>query len=71
MDQEGFITTPQVAELFFRVCRRYGVNHPEDRLLLLRQLARRKKVRYIRDVSTLTNGKKVLRIGFKPKGDNQ
>jgi len=65
MESEGFLTTARIAELFFRACRRYNIQHPEDRLLLLRQLARRKKVKYIRDVSALTRGKKVIRIGFR------
>lgn len=69
-EQEGFLTDARTAEVFFRICKRYNVNHPEDRVLLLRELARRKRVRYLRDVSAFTNGKKVLKIGFKPKENN-
>lgn len=62
---EGFLTDLRTAELFFRVCRRLQIQSREDRLALMRELARRKKVKYLRDVQPLLDGKKVLKIGFK------
>lgn len=69
-DQEGFLTDARTAELFFRVCKRYHVDHPEDRVLLLRELVRRQKVKYLRDTAPWMAGKRVLKVGFKPKGDS-
>jgi len=63
---EGFIIDPWVGLLFFRFCRRYGVQRREDRVLLMRELARRKKAQYVRDVKPLLAGKNVLQIMFKP-----
>ena len=70
-DQEGFLMGVGTVALFFRICRRYRVNHPEDRLLLLRELTRRRKARYLRNVNAVTNGKRVLRIEFKPKKEKE
>jgi len=67
MVQEGFLTNIRTAELFFRVCRRYHIEAEKDRILLLRELTKRHKAKYVRDVSPLLSGKKVLKIGFKPK----
>ena len=64
---EGFLTDIRTAELFFRVCRRYQIEMEKDRVLLLRELTRRNKAKYLRDVSPLLSGKKILKIGFKPK----
>lgn len=69
MSEEGFLTNVRTAELFFRFCARYKVTSREDRIALMRELTRRKKVRYLRDVQPILAGKKVLKIGFKPKGD--
>lgn len=72
---EGFLTTPRTAELFFRVCRRYKIDREGYRVALLREIVRRKKAKYIRDVKAFTEGK---RIGIivpngtvivDPKGD--
>lgn len=71
MVSEGFLTNVRTAELFFRFCARYGVKAEKDRLCVWRELTRRKKARYLRDVKPLLTGKKVLKIGFKHKGDNQ
>lgn len=62
---EGFLTNASTAELFFRVCMRYKIKDEKDRLCLMRELTRRKKAKYLRDVSPLLSGKKVLKIGFK------
>jgi hypothetical protein len=69
-EQEGFLTDARTAELFFRVCKRYNIQHPEDRILLLRELAKRKKAKYLRDVAPWMAGKKVLKVGFKKPGHN-
>jgi hypothetical protein len=63
---EGFVVDNWVAMLFFRICRRYNVQSREDRVFLMRELARRKKARYIRDIKPLLTGKRVLQVGFKP-----
>lgn len=65
-DQEGFLTNLKTVELFFRLCRRYRIDGREDRILLLRELTRRKKAAYLRDVKPLLAGKRVLKVGFKP-----
>jgi hypothetical protein len=63
---EGFLTDLRVAELFFRFCRRYKIEGEDDRLVLIRELTRRKKAKYLRSVEDFTRGKKVLKVGFKP-----
>lgn len=65
---EGFLTNVRTAELFFRFCGRYGVKSEKDRVLLLRELTRRQKAKYLRDVSPAISGKKVLAVGFNKKG---
>jgi len=70
-DQEGFIMSPYMAMLFFRVCSRYKLVTEEDRKCVLRQLVKRKEAQYLRDVAPILEGKKVLKIGFKPKGDKK
>jgi hypothetical protein len=67
---EGFLTDPWTAMVFFRFCQRYHVESREDRISLIRELVRRKKARYIRDVESFTRGKKIVKIGFKPKREN-
>lgn len=79
---EGFLTDIYTVELFFRFCRRYHIEGKEDRLYLVRELARRKKAKYLRDVGPLLAGKKILIVDSnhnagpehfcpecKPKGD--
>lgn len=66
---EGFLTNVDTAMLFFRACSRYKIKEEKDRLCLLRELTRRKKARYLRDVKPLLAGKKVLKIGFKREDD--
>ena len=64
---EGFAIDARTGELFFRFCARYHIEKREDRVLVLRELARRKKARYLRDVRPFMAGKKVLKI--VPKGE--
>lgn len=61
---EGFVTNIDTVMLFFRICRRYNITAEKDRVALLRELTRRKKANYIRDVEEVIQGKKVLKIGF-------
>lgn len=63
---EGFLTNVDTVMLFFRVCRRYKIVLEKDRVRLLRELTRRKKAKYVRDVEEVVRGKKVLKIGFTP-----
>lgn len=65
-EQEGFLINVRTAELFFRICARYHITSREDRVALMRELTRRKKARYLRDVQAVLEGKNVLGIGFKP-----
>ena len=65
-DQEGFLLDVKSAMFFFRVCSRYKITSLEDRVTLMREMARRKKAKYLRDVSPLLEGKNVLGIGFQP-----
>lgn len=62
---EGFLTNLKTAEFFFRVCSRYKINGKEARTALMRQLVKRNKVKYLRDVAAVTEGKTVLRITRK------
>jgi hypothetical protein len=63
---EGFLTTARTAELFFRMCIRYHIKEEKDRLCILREITRRKKAKYLRDVDPFLQGKRVLKVGFKP-----
>ena len=66
---EGFAIDAWTGMLFFRFCRIYHITSREDRIAIMRELAHRKKAKYLRDVEEFTDGKSVLKIGFKPKGD--
>lgn len=66
MASEGFLTNIGTVMVFFRFCRRYKIEAEKDRACLLRELTRRKKASYIRDVGEVVRGKKVLKIGFTP-----
>ncbi len=66
MSEEGFLTDVRTAELFFRVCARYKIISREDRVALMRELTRRKKAKYLRDVGEFTQGKSIMKVGFKP-----
>jgi len=59
------LTTAKTAELFFRICQRYDIKRRENRVCLMRELTRRKKAKYIRDVAPLIANKKVIRVGLK------
>ena len=68
---EGFALDAWTGMLFFRFCKRYRIESREDRTLVLRELTRRKKAKYLRDLGPVMSGKKVLQIGFKiPKKDD-
>jgi hypothetical protein len=66
MSDEGFLTDVGTAMLFFRVCSRYNLTTLEDRRAVLRELVRRKKAKYLRDVQPMLAEKKVLKIESKP-----
>jgi hypothetical protein len=68
---EGFLTDIRTAELFFRICRRYKIKDLEKRLWTMRELTRRKKARYLRDVQPFLENKKVLGIGFKRNAEKE
>jgi hypothetical protein len=63
---EGFLTDIDTAMLFFRVCSRYHIQDREQRVALMRELVRRKKAKYLRDIDPIIAGKKVLKMGFRP-----
>jgi hypothetical protein len=56
---EGFLMSSHTAMLFFRICRRYGIDDRADRITLMREIVRRGHAKYIRDASVYTEGKKV------------
>lgn len=64
--REGFMMDSWIAMLFFRICSRYKITAEKDRVLLSRELTRRKKTKYIRDIAPVIAGKKVLQIVAKP-----
>lgn len=69
MPEEGFLTDLHTAEVFFRVCKRYKIVDRDCRLSLVRSLAKRGRAKYLRDISAVTQGKRVARITRK-RGDN-
>jgi hypothetical protein len=68
MSEEGFLTDIRTAELFFRICKLYRIQNRDARILVMRELVRRKKAKYLRDVASVLAGKKILVV--KPK-ENQ
>lgn len=64
---EGFLTDINTAMLFFRVCRRYKIDDPKDRLLLMRTITSRGKAKYIRDVADFTQNKRVIKVDPIPQ----
>ena len=66
---EGFLGDANMAMIFFRFCARYKITAEKDRVAVLRELVKRKKARYVRDVEEVIEGKKVLKIGFKPNNE--
>lgn len=62
---EGFLMDLRTAELFYRVCSRYKVSRLEDRIRLMREIVRRKKAKYLRDVEGYTQGFNVVKIKAK------
>lgn len=69
MSEEGFIMSADQAMIFFRFCRRYKIEGMEARKRLAREMVRRKEAKYIRDVGSFIEGKRV--IGFKPREGGQ
>jgi hypothetical protein len=59
---EGFMMDAWTAMLFFRFCMRHKVHDLKDRRCVMREIVRRKKAKYLRDVSPILAGKKVLQI---------
>ncbi len=57
--REGFLTNLHTATLFFRFCARYRIVNENERIVLMREIVRRKKAKYIRDVAEYTKDKKV------------
>ncbi len=68
MSQEAFKINAWIGMVFFRFCHRYHITEVADRTAVLRELVRRKKAGYTRDIKPLLAGKKILII--KPQGDN-
>lgn len=62
---EGFLVQGKTLELFFRMCRRYKIDSVENRTALLREITRRGRAKYLRDVEAAIEGKKVLYIKRK------
>jgi hypothetical protein len=66
MEREGFLTDAWTAMLFYRACMRFKIKDQKDRMCLLRELVKRKKTKYLRDVTPWLAGKKVLIVKSKP-----
>jgi hypothetical protein len=47
MDQEAFLMDSWTGMVFFSACRRFHIDSRDNRILLMRELVRRKKVRYL------------------------
>jgi len=60
---EGFLTDLRTAQMFFRFCKLYRVQEKKERVAVMREIVRRKKAKYIRDVQTFTQGKRVGALG--------
>jgi len=58
--REGFLTDISTAELFFRFCIRYKINTEKQRILVLREITRRKKAKYLRDAEAYLQDKNVM-----------
>lgn len=56
---EGFVMTNDVVMLFFRFCRRYGIEDKQRRIEILRKLAARKKAKYIAHPKEYIQGKRI------------
>lgn len=69
MAHEGFLMDLHTAELFYRTCKRFKIAALPERVALMRELTRRKKAKYVRDVAEATAGKNVLRI--TQRGNNE
>lgn len=66
MDQEAFILTPYMAQVFFRAVMLYKIGQDYDRrMALMRKIVARKKGVYLRDVKPFLAGKKVIKINSK------
>lgn len=59
---EGFLTDLKTACLFYRFCQRYNIKNEQDRLAVMREITKRKKASYLRDVESFIKGKKTLFI---------
>lgn len=70
MTREGFGTDLKTAMLFFRFCRRYGIDKLEDRVKIMREVVRRKRVTYLRDVDEYMIGKNVLVVKKEKKNES-
>lgn len=57
----------RTAELFYRLCTRLKLATLEERIALMRELTRRKKAKYLRDVQQAVAGKNVCVIKRSPK----
>lgn len=65
MSQEGFLTTLDVAMLFFRVCRMFKITGEKERIILMRKIVAKKKAVYLRDPKAFVQGKKVIDLRRK------
>ena len=68
---EGFRMNVDTAEEFFLRCMARKAVTQEDRLAILKELVKEFRVVKLneKDIKNQLRGKKVLKIGFKPRGD--
>lgn len=67
---EGFMLDANTAMVFYRFCARYHINDREGRTLVLREICRRGKAKYLRDVEAAVEGKNVLRVKRSQTNEN-
>lgn len=70
MPESGFLMDLNAAVLFFRFCRRYKINDRPGRMQVLGRIAKRGQAKYLRDISSVTDGKNVLRV-TKQRSQNE
>lgn len=59
---EGFLGNVDTMMLFFRICRRYGIKGEKERVAVLRELVKRKTLKYIPHPEKELQGKTAWRI---------
>jgi hypothetical protein len=62
MISEGFYMDLHTAEVFFRYCRIYNVTELPERVKIVRRIVAKGQAKYLRDVDTFIEGKRVFKL---------